>query len=500
MEDVRRNNTENLDGRLWIHNQPLQRRHIKSNVVFCHPCQYADELLLLGIDSELASFLIESNRWDTIENYGFPEVQKLVNGHQPSSPVDIIPLGTTADVKFVTTAGVYLPRTSYQVYFSPFDFTVWLFFLTSICLSALVLTLVSVQMYRLQSWELPRHMFVGFIVWSLLTTIGQYKHANIPIIRSHIRGGSGGVCIIVVAWFVTSTFLVNVYSAIFCSDATRTFRYKTNYSRFLDLPIMKIYALADQQLVEQFLDLYPDESCILNTHRIEKFCVLNTMSLAQCSLMDGISYLQSNLFESYFQLESARTDDVEGLNDYRRYSQIDDKLKHVRDNLTFVCDSAEIVSQMLEEQTEPVVFLIHDHDFQKYWDLFQKIMELNPKIKVASNFEDQESFLVHPIAYSFTSGLDPAYQGSVLRKMKMLMSSGVYGLWEKWHRIKFTAGGLRHDQIELRSSDNVQPLSFDNSGTSLLFMAQLYAWCVGVCAFVAEILLKRRQCRSAIIY
>ena len=81
-------------------------------------------------------------------------------------------------------------------------------------------------------------LIAGMTTWIFATAIGQYHHSGIPIVSGNLnRKVIWIVTPVVLAWFILSTFLVNVYSAVFSSDATRSFYYLTNYTDYFQLPL-----------------------------------------------------------------------------------------------------------------------------------------------------------------------------------------------------------------------------------------------------------------------
>ena len=78
----------------------------------------------------------------------------------------------------------------------------------------------------------------------------------------------------------------------------------------------------------------------------------------------------------------------------------------------------------------------------------------------------------------FTSGLKRRHQDRFEGRLKVLVSSGIYELWVRWNRIKFSMSGLRHDEQKLSSFNGSpgDPVSFKNSALSWLFWSQCVAW------------------------
>ena len=131
-----------------------------------------------GLDAAVARFIIGEQNWSATGNLdGYPLVYKdSLNLH--SQPINFIPTGMTAGFKCVTTAGVYLPRSSYEVYVSTFKPMVWCSLLLIAVITVSVLTLYFQTQDKQEGSRLLKAQEVFF--WMFSSTFGQYKHANIP--------------------------------------------------------------------------------------------------------------------------------------------------------------------------------------------------------------------------------------------------------------------------------------------------------------------------------
>ena len=99
---------------------------------------------------------------------------------------------------------------------------------------------------------------------------------------------------------------------------------------------------------------------------------------------------------------------------------------------------------------------------------------------VANNFYHDDSLFTQTVVLCVRNGLHPApaLKDSVKARMRILLSSRIYDLWQKWYCIRFADGGLRHAEMKLPLENKVTDFYFDNSGTSGIFHAQSIAWLV----------------------
>ena len=145
-------------------------------------------------------------------------------------------------------------------------------------------------------------------------------------------------------------------------------------------------------------------------------------------------------------------------------------------NSLALCSSPERIEKILETMKANKTngaFVTYADEFQHNWAMFAQIMERHPDWKIANNFASQDKFGLQAQAYIFSEGLHRRYRNRVEGRFKTLLSSGIYGLWSKWQRIKFSMSGLRYDEKKLEATNGSpgDPLSFENSEISWLFLA-----------------------------
>ena len=124
-------------------------------------------------------------------------------------------------------------------------------------------------------------------------------------------------------------------------------------------------------------------------------------------------------------------------------------------------------------------------------------MKCHPSWKVGNNFYSDDKFGVPKKAFVFTSGMKRRYHDRFEGRLKALVSSGIYELWVRWNRIKFSMRNFpRHDEKKLKSSFNGSPrdpVSFKNSVLSWLFWFLYFglfrvAWLATLVVFSFELI------------
>ena len=228
---------------------------------------------------------------------------------------------------------------------------------------------------------------------------------------------------------------------------------------------------------------------------MESECFLNPFVFKECDIQ---SYIHNEYI--YYQGKSARIKANEGVKagshnsscgtseierQRRLFSNFRKASFYLRSNPQKVKETIKAVVRNLAK----AAFVTYDYEFQHNWGIFAEIMKRRPEWKFANNFESNDNFSIRETAYSFTSGLHERFQKRFEGRFKVILSSGFYGLWRRWERIKFSMSGLRHDdkKLEPTTGSPGDPMSFENSATFWVFWAQPLAWLGTLAVFSVEV-------------
>ena len=391
-------------------------------------------------------------------------------------------VGTTPAIKFITLDAVSDDQSSYQVYVTPFEAFVWYALVTSVCISCIV----EIFFLRGLSWSYFRHIicskvssFTGLFVNSMpLQLSGQPPGKRLE------QRSSKGILIVTAVWSIGGTFLLGSYGAAFSAECLRAFPYRTSYEGFMDLENFTLYYLLNDNQCTKYLRPQTLNSTMGNA------CVEGSKYLAECEIYN---YIESSMLDFHIRtLEIRRSSaDTTGLK-----SEVE---RHLRVLGSFfvhgfpLCNSVKRVEEQVEvilRAGRKAAFVTYGYEFQHNWEVFREVMKLHPDWKIANNFYSGDQFGVRKEAYVFTSGLKRRYQDRFEGRLKALVSSGIYELWVRWNRIKFSMSGLRHDEQKLSSFNGSpgDPVSFKNSALLWLFWSQCVAWLGTLVVFSFELI------------
>ena len=407
----------------------------------------------------------------------------------------ILSVGSTPPIKFVTLTGVFSTKSSYEGYLTPFTPHVWLVLVASAGLSLLV----EVFVVRRETGYHRQRLSLSTVVHELLyrklsSFIGKYNSPYPPaLLPSQNRGQqrpSRGVMIVAAAWLIGSTALINSYGASFNSETLRMFSYETEYEKLIQLKNFMLYVLLDANECKKlwWLKKTPED--------MDLACL--GFEFPECEI--GFRIYSQRYYMRTKVEEMSRT---RGKGDHGSIrtspevlsgaKQLLEILTNFENNLFILCNNpeqVEITVEAIVKKGERAAFITYEYEFQYNWAIFTEIMKRRPNWKFASNFESHDRFGMEENVYLFSSGLHKPFKERFEGRLKVLVSSGIYKLWSKWQRIRFSMSGLRHGNSKLEPTNGSpgDSMSFENSAASWLFWAQSLAWLGAVIAFVAELM------------
>ena len=179
--------------------------------------------------------------------------------------------------------------------------------------------------------------------------------------------------------------------------------------------------------------------------RMTDSCLSYSITIPECHILDCISSLIAD-YDSKAR-EMRKQASPSGTQQSRRNAESDIKrrlqmLRHFETNSFPLCNNPERVDKTLEalvaNGTSAAAFITYAHAFQHNWGVVANIMKRRPDWKIANNFASKEKFGVEESSYYFSGGLHRRYRNRFEGRLKVLLSSGIYGLWRKWQRIRFS--------------------------------------------------------------
>ena len=425
------------------------------------------------------------------------DTQWLQSISMPAGPKGLIYTGKTPRVKFITAADAHSRKNSHKVYFAPFALAVWLALIFSILASSLAVGVFTAVVNGGTGRCNLVSVTAELIMWKLMLMIGQCKDMVGPKVWPSVRYRRG-IAISVALWMVASTALANTYQAIFSSDSTQNFPYRTPWEKLIELGNnFTVFLLVSDTL--KCGEMFRQFAVPLQQQRgFHAAIICNArgysygnaqLKFPECSTFATIDSLYT---EISIQNEASRG--VKG-SGHKANKFKGNLIRSLWSKSNLLCGSEENIefnANPMRMDGRKVAFVTYEHEFAYYWNKFNILMKRYPSWRFGNNFDADDDFGVNGKGFMFTDGMRPEQRNPFVGRLKVLLSSGIYALWERWERIKFSKSGIRNEndmkKVAGVAVGGMSPLAFENSGTPWLVAGLMTTLAIAVCVFLVELL------------
>ncbi|CAG7733869.1 unnamed protein product [Allacma fusca] len=365
--------------------------------------------------------------------------------------------GSTSTFKFITSDGITRKSDeTFQRFIIPFQPSFWYFLLGTLILTAFFMTII---LYKMQpNVSLPRK-FMGTLAKLLYVLLEQDADYNeMTVMAARFSKGA------LITWLVAAIVITNAYKGVVNSNFVFSFPYETKWRTLMDLSNFKLY-------------LPTKNESVCSSHR--------SLQYTTRSLVGVQKNMKFEPHEFFNQLNRRYTMSVlERYDDEPKWQRTHNILQYTMDRIYFFCDQTQTLAYIIKKELrEPkTAMVVETKQFPIYWRQVRDLVRANRKLKFAHNYKITDNFLKMPSGYYLTGGMDQVYQ-LVPNRLKILMSSGIYWLWEKWDKIIFPdyeseAGRDDGGNTEFLESNTatVRPLILRDPDIYLNF--QLYSFCL----------------------
>ena len=375
--------------------------------------------------------------------------------------------GVTPKIKFVTQSEVWSPKSSYSVYFIPFACTVWIAMLAAVTIMSFLVEIATITLHSRQECGPMGQVVVKFLARKLIPYFGVQTNGSSSTSSLSPQKSSMTLKVILAVWLISTASIFNIYQAAFSSEYQLHFPFTTSWRYLTELDNFSFRLLVSNDLCARYKTTRNYSAVIWAEE-----CVANIELFPEWRIVHKIFYIKEQ--EAY----------------ERRNMDLVNAMSRLLANLYLLCNTEENIlnhSHAKDPNTRGIVFLSYDYEFQHNWNKFRRIMDTSPDLKYANNFDVDDEFGVTFKGLMFTGGLQTKFSTRVISRFKVLISSGIYWLWEKWDRIRSSQSGLLSESREVRHNTLLgKALSFDNSGTPWLFLVQIVAWVSAMFVFAIE--------------
>ncbi|CAG7719701.1 unnamed protein product [Allacma fusca] len=378
------------------------------------------------------------------------------NTMQIPDNLDFYITGCTSTFKFITSDGIITRKSdeTFQRFIIPFQPSFWYFLLGTLVLTAFF---ISIIIYKIRPSGSFARNFVGTLEKLLYILLEQDADGNeVTDVVSKFSKRA------LITWLVAAIVITNAYKGVVNSNYVFNFPFETKWQTLMDLSNFKLY-------------LPTKNKSLCRNHRSLKY-----MNRSRNRLEVNMKFETHEFFNQVNRWYVMST--LERFADEQKWRRTHSMLSYIMNRIYFFCDQTQKLANIItKELMEPkTAMVVETKRFPVYWRQVQGLVTANRKLKFAHNFKITDNFLKMPAGYYLTGGMDQVYQ-VVPNRLKTLMSSGIYGLWEKWDKINFPETEFERDvggSIEFLESNTatVRPLMLRDPDIYLNF--QLYSFCL----------------------
>ncbi|CAG7817818.1 unnamed protein product [Allacma fusca] len=343
----------------------------------------------------------------------------------------------TPPFKFILSDGVTSVKLKFTLYTNPFDLNTWISFLVANILVAIILALNAQNPKFLDQFIIATLALLGnFVEQGLLDCTRKYT--------------SKSMMIVLTISLLSGLVLTNGFKGFLKSSFGFANNYVTNWRYLKEL--------------ENFTLYFPRRDFSRKTRSQGDVVKDSSTCNVKCRAF-GSQILYQN------------GDDLT-----KFLGDSEDTSQHYR----FQCvDHNDLDSFLQQKLSKPKnAFVVYTHEFNHYWRHVKTKMKENDGLRFAHNQHVQDDlFLQKPVSLFIPNSI-PLKHNYVGTRAKIMLSSGLFWFWEKWHRIRFPRC-LESDEKLLEETGQVTALSM-NSSVVLIFRGLLGSGVICVFVLIVE--------------
>ena len=520
-ENVRWSLIDGLRGSEEFGAVPINRR-IKKNGPFVYQRPVSGHCSVYIVDGVL-SCLFEGFNWTISGSREELQVTPTVKRSlvlQPNywDPITFVATGHAMSFKFITADNVIRKGSIFCSLTDPFQPAVWLLAGLGIAVISSVSAASAFKTSFLQCWTSTVSNILVFSS-AFIDQSPEFptQKALYPKICVAVHK------LLLLNWIITALVLSTYYKSIMKSNYVFEPKYSTNWSRLAEMTNFTFYfAYGDLGLTctcreGEYLTWnrrtkggwkkFWEKTC----EKISKYHTPDSNFDDQCALFFEIEQLADTSVESkskketdcqerfkknsfwswssHYEERNIECDVFYGSSDFEAVPQVGldgypkwiekrkEILQNMKQGLRIIChDSLE--TAVISDLTQPrTVFVSPEKMFGNDMKVFKKAGKQVGVTFATNNAEAPETLFHRLDGYRFPGGLNKVHNKLAPSRMKALVHSGIYGLWEKWDSIRDEFIRSQNMTVE---KDFVE-LSLYNSDIYVVFT--LYGICIGVALF-----------------
>ena len=337
------------------------------------------------------------------------------------------PVGTTKGLKFITSDGVFQPLGSIVNSLDPFGPFTWLTLVAFMVASAIVVAaaVAGVSEEQTDGSRLKVFMVMFFWIFRVLT---ENCHGAGP--STEIKS-SKTLCFwkaILVVWLLMGIVISNAYKGEVKSSFFAPTQLKTGWKSVREMRNFSFYTILDDSSSTNSTTAY----CSTGPAPVR---IVDSEVIAN-DKMWGMIYVTRIYQEIISRMYTSSNNAATGADDGSlKDEDAAEFLVSFFNKTEFLCKRMLPLAIRTELAKPNTAFFVFSENLPGYYRIFQREMAVNRrKLRYAHNGDIDDGFLKRPRSFAVSGGHEQDQQ-PVTDRIKILLSSGIYNLWEKWEKI-----------------------------------------------------------------
>ncbi|CAG7829635.1 unnamed protein product [Allacma fusca] len=412
-------------------------------------------------------FLISHLNNSDIKIYQGSKCPMITYDYQTNELKQYFYVGTRNHFKFITPDHVYSVRSSFELYTKPFGLIVW------VAVIGAVIT-VSIILERISGYHNSNPIkFARIFMKTFSTLLEQQVRVREPLKKLfHVP------YIIWGTYLLMGVIITNYYKGTVKSDFTIQFPYETKWKYLEDIQGFQYFVLVEERHCRKY-----NLSGVVKANDYYSSNLTAGKSIRSYEFYSELRYEHWKLVQGYTIVAQRTFSDAL----YNYVSQRLEKVSSFIRNMFFLCELDMVEFLKGNGSHGKIAVITANEDIDYHWGFLQKAVTAVPKMELqfGSNKKiEDDQFLRNPAYFMSTKGTDELRHGVPFR-LRALISSGIFNLWEKWDKIRFT-NPKRVGQV----GDNAKSLGFHSSNIHILFFMLLLGISCAIVIILVEIMVK----------
>ena len=374
---------------------------------------------------------------------------------------------------FITSDEVYDVYDLKSFYIAPFLSTVWYVLIGLVAFLTLALSLAYIGFYGFSNMQIVWETFL----WLMGSLLEQSGMKYVPMVTTNVVISKFSKTILGV-WVLGCIPLLGFFKGRISASYSIATPYGTKWQQLQQLANFTLYSATWD------CSVFPND-----TYKVDSNTDPNLTTLCRELPLDGVDNINCKFWTDVTERSYAIQ------NHAIRTPLLDKRLKaleSIESNLVYTC--LDYMKKLVQNELKSTktAFITSRDDLPIFWEQFQEEMVRNTSAKFASNENSGDSWLTN-WHINYLSAIDEHHHRTVLRRMEIVLSSGLRWFWDKWSIYNRQRKTFRPKAIKQAQKANQLALTFSGSDIPVIFYTHVSISVLCIVVFFVEIMSCKRK-------